>query len=109
MVSHGFCCLDYVLGPYQGKGTGETSLFSRLINVLNQNDLLLADRYYTSFAIIALLMKQGTALVFRQRSTVKSDFRQGQRLGAKDHLIHLMKPKKKPVWMSEEEFAAFNE
>lgn len=99
-------CLDYVLGPYQGKGTGETSLFSRLINVLNQNDLLLADRYYTSFAIIALLMKQGTALVFRQRSTVKSDFRQGQRLGAKDHLIHLMKPKKKPVWMSEEAFAA---
>ena len=98
-------CIDYVLGPYQGKGTGETSLFSRLINVLSQNDLLLADRYYTRFAIIALLIKQGTPLVFRQRSTVKSDFRRGQRLGAKDHLIPLMKPKKKPVWMSEKDFA----
>ena len=98
-------CIDYVLGPYQGKGTGETSLFSRLINVLNKNDLLLADRYYTSFAIIALLIKQGTPLVFRQRSTVVSDFRRGQRLGAKDHIIHLIKPKKKPVWMSEEDFA----
>ncbi len=98
-------CIDYVVGPYQGKGTGETSLFSRLINILNQNDLLLADRYYTSFAIIALLIKQGTPLVFRQRSTVISDFRRGQRLGAKDHIIHLIKPKKKPVWMSEEDFA----
>jgi hypothetical protein len=93
------------LGPYQGKGTGETSLFSQLINVLSQSDLLIADRYYTSFAIITLLMKQGTPLVFRQRSTVKSDFRRGQRLGTKDHIIHLNKPKKKPVWMTEENFA----
>jgi hypothetical protein len=98
-------CIDYVLGPYQGKGTGETSLFSQLINVLSQSDLLIADRYYTSFAIITLLMKQGTPLVFRQRSTVKSDFRRGQHLGAKDHIIHLNKPKKKPVWMTEENFA----
>ena len=98
-------CIDYVLGSYQGKGTGETSLFSRLINVLSQNDLLLADRYYTSFAIISLLINQGTPLVFRQRSTVNSDFRRGQRLGAKDHIIHLLKPKKKPVWMSEKDFA----
>ncbi len=98
-------CIDYVVGPYQGKGTGETSLFSRLIHVLSQNDLLLADRYYTSFAIIALLIKQGTPLVFRQRSTVISDFRRGKRLGAKDHIIYLNKPKKKPVWMSEEDFA----
>jgi len=98
-------CIDYVLGPYQGKGTGETSLFSQLINVLGQSDLLIADRYYTSFAIITLLIKQGTPLVFRQRSTVKSDFRRGQHLGAKDHVIHLIKPKKKPVWMSEQDFA----
>jgi len=93
------------LGLYQGRGTGETSLFSQLINVLSQSDLLIADRYYTSFAIITLLIKQGTPLVFRQRSTVKSDFRRGQHLGAKDHVIPLIKPKKKLVWMSEEDFA----
>ena len=98
-------CVDYAIGPYQGKKTGETSLFANLIQSLCQQDLLLADRYYTSFAIISLLIQQGTPLVFRQRSTVKSDFRRGQRLGAKDHIIHLIKPKKKPVWMSEEDFA----
>lgn len=95
-------CVDYVIGPYQGKGTGETSLFSLLIESLNQHDLLLADRYYTSYANFALLMRQGTPLVFRQRSTVKSDFRRGKRLGKKDHIIHLKKPKRKPVWMSGE-------
>ena len=95
-------CVDYALGPYQGKGSGETSLFSRVIQSLGQQDLLLADRYYTSYANITLLMQQGTSLVFRQRSTVKSDFRRGQRLGAKDHLIPVKKPKKKPVWMSDD-------
>jgi hypothetical protein len=102
-------CVDYVLGPYQGKGTGETSLFSQLINTLSQEDLLLADRYYTSFAIIALLIIQETPLVFRQRSTVITDFRRGQRLGAKDHIIYTLKPKKKPVWMSKVAFAELPE
>lgn len=98
-------CVNYVLGPYQGKGTGETSLFSQLINTLSQKDLLLADRYYTSFAFIALLIMQDTPLVFRQRSTVITDFRRGQRLGAKDHIIYMIKPKKRPVWMGEIAFA----
>ena len=95
-------CVNYVTVPYQGKGTGETSLFSHLIQSLGKHDLLLADRYYTSYANFVLLTRQGTPLVFRQRSTVKTDFRCGQKLGAKDHIITLKKPKKKPVWMSDE-------
>ena len=99
-------CVDYVLGSYQGKGSGETSLFSQLIESLSTFDLLLADRYYTSYAIMALLLKQGTSLVFRQRSNVTSDFRRGQRLGAKDHTISVKKPKKKPVWISDNRWIA---
>lgn len=92
-------CVDYAIGPYQGKGTGETSLFSYLIQSLGKQDLLLADRYYTSYANIVLLTRRGTALVFRQQSTVKSDFCRGQHLGAKDHIISIKKPKIKTVWM----------
>jgi len=98
-------CVDYAIGPYQGKGTGEKSLFSLLIQSLGKHDLLLADRYYTSYANFVLLTRRGTPQVFRQRSTVKSDFRRGQRLGIKDHIISLNKPKKKPVWMSSEAWA----
>jgi hypothetical protein len=98
-------CVNYAIGPYQGKGTGETSLFSDLIQSLGRHDLLLADRYYTSYANIAFLARQGAALIFRQQSTVKSDFRRGQHIGAKDHLIRVKKPKKKPVWMSDKAWA----
>ena len=97
-------CVDYAIGPYQGKGTGETSLFSHLIQSLGKHDLLLADRYYTSYANIALLTKQGTPLVFRQQSTVKSDFRRGQHLGTKDHIISVKKPKKKTIWITDAEW-----
>lgn len=38
-------CVDYALGSFQGKGSGETSLFSQLIESLGTSDLLLADRY----------------------------------------------------------------
>jgi len=95
-------CVNYAIGPYQGKGTGETSLFSFLIQSLSTQDLLLADRYYTSYANIALLIRRNTPLVFRQRSTVKSDFRRGKHLGKRDHIIHLKKPKRKVIWMSDE-------
>ena len=98
-------CVDYAIGPFQGKKTVETSLFSNLIQSLCKQDLLLADRYYTSYANIALLTRQGTALVFRQQSTVKSDFSLGQHLGAKDHIIRVKKPKKKTVWISETAWA----
>ncbi len=99
-------CTDYVLAPYQGKGNGETSLFSKLISTLKTDDLLLADRFYTTYAIMAFLQKQGTAMLFRQRSNVKTNFRQGRRLGSKDHIIALKKAKRKPVWLSDQQWLA---
>ncbi len=99
-------CVDYALGSYQGKGSGETSLFSQLIQSLSISDLLIADRYYTTYAIMALLNKQGTAWLFRQRANSKTDFRCGIRLGAKDHLIRYSKPKRKPVWIDDDDWEA---
>ena len=98
-------CINYATDTFQGKGTGETSLFSLLIPTLKESDLLLADRYYTTYAIMALMIKRGTPLVFRQRQNVKTDFRRGERLGAKDHLIMVKKPVRRPVWMSKDEYA----
>ena len=102
-------CVNYVTGTYQGKGSGETSLFAQLMETLDKDDLLLADRYYTTFAIMALMIKRGTPLVFRQRANVKSDFRCGKKLSCKDHIISYKKPKRKPVWMSEEAYSELPE
>jgi IS4 transposase len=62
--------------------------------------LLLADRYYCTFAIIALLQAKGIPVLFPLHANKKADFRQGSKLGAKDHRVEWKKPKRKPVWMT---------
>jgi Transposase DDE domain len=97
--------IDYRLGPYQGKGTGESSLFSQVMDALSAGDLLLADRYYCTFAIVALLQAQGIPVLFLLHANKKADFRQGRKLGARDHEVDWQKPKRKPVWMTEQDYA----
>jgi len=97
--------IDYALGAYQGKGSGESSLLCQLFSSLSSGDLLLGDRYYCTYAIVALLQAKGCPVVFRNHAQKKSDFRTGTRLGERDHLIVWKKPKRAPVWMSPEEYA----
>lgn len=93
--------IDYALGEFQGKGTGETSLFHQLMDSLTANDVLLAD---CSFAIVMGLQSKGVHFVSRNHAQKKADFRKGITLGAKDHLIAWVKPKRKPVWMAEADY-----
>jgi hypothetical protein len=92
--------IDYAISAYQGKGSGESSLLSLIIGSIGNDDLLLADRYYCTYAIVALMQRQGSPVVFKNHARKTSDFRRGKKLGAKDHLIYWKKPKRKPVWMS---------
>lgn len=101
--------MAYRLGTYQGKGTGETSLLSQLLGNLSVGDLLLADRYYCTFAIVALLQQRGIPVLFQMHANKKVDFSQGVSLGAKDHLVGWKKPKRKPVWMSDQDYATLPE
>jgi hypothetical protein len=96
--------VDYAYARYEGKGTGETSLFSNLQGSLKEGDLLLADRYYATFAIIMLLSIAGVHVVMRSHARRKIDYGKGIRLGKNDHLVKWSKPAKKPPWMSKEEY-----
>lgn len=91
--------LDVATGPYQGKRSGETALLRTLLDSLEEGDVLLADRYYASFWMIAQLLARGVDSLFRQHQLRKIDFRTGQRLGRDDHLIVLEKPDARPEWM----------
>ncbi|MFA5983794.1 MAG: hypothetical protein WC782_07230 [Methylococcaceae bacterium] len=92
--------IDYPLGSYQGKGTGETSLFSQVMQTLSAGDLLLADRYYGTFAIVALLQAQGIPVLSLLHANKKADFRQGRKLAARNHEVDWHKPPRKPVWIT---------
>ena len=70
--------INYNLGPCRGKQTGESSLFSQLINCLSLGDLLMADRYYCTFAIIALSQAKMIPVLFQIHASKNADFRRGQ-------------------------------
>lgn len=99
--------LDSAIGAYKGKGTGEHALFRQLMGGFEPGDLIVGDRYYPSYFVIATLIKAGAEAVFQQHGVRKTDFRQGQRLGSKDHLVQWDKPKQKPDWMPQPDFDNF--
>lgn len=95
--------LNAAMGPCRGKGGDEQTLLRSILDTLECADLLLGDALYATYFLLCALRERGIDAVFeqhgaRQRST---DFRRGQRLGQRDHLIVLHKPAIKPDWMSE--------
>lgn len=93
--------LGAAFGPYQGKETGEPSLFRELLDRLRPGDIVVADRYYCSYWLVALLQAQGVQVAFRLHQWRDYDFRRGRRLGPDDHVVEWVKPQR-PEWMSEE-------
>jgi IS4 transposase len=55
---------------------------------------------------LCALQAKGVDGVFEQQGARRrsTDFRRGQQLGQRDHLIELQKPKVKPDWMSQAEY-----
>lgn len=91
------------MGPYAGKETGETALLRELLQSFRRGDILLADRYYCSYFLIALLVELGVDFVVRRHQGRRTDFRRGQRLGEGDHVITWTRPAK-PTWMDQETY-----
>jgi putative transposase len=88
------------LGPYSGKETGETALLRELGEYLAADDVLLADRHYCSYFMIALLLERRLDLVVRLHQCRPNDFRRGRRLGRGDQVVTWLKPQR-PDWMEE--------
>ena len=60
----------------------------------------------TTRILLCELVHRGVDGLFEQQGSRKrsTDFRKGEKLGVRDHLIVLSKPKKKPDWMSQDEY-----
>jgi hypothetical protein len=91
------------LGPYSGKESGETALFRQLLDRLKSGDVVLADRYFCSYFMIALLRGLGVDVVMRQHQCRDTDFRRGRRLGPGDHVVTWLRPQR-PEWMDHETY-----
>jgi len=97
--------LGAAMGPCKGKGTGETELFRTLLEQLQGGDLVVADRYYCTWWLVALLRQRGVDACFRLHHLRQYDFRRGRRLGPGDHVVSWPKPDR-PTWMDKATYAA---
>ena len=100
--------LNASIGRFKGKGSDEQSLLRDIIDTFNSGDLVLGDAFYGTYFLLASLQGRKVDAVFEQMGARKrvTDFRKGKRLGSKDHVIELTKPKKKPDWMTQAHYEA---
>jgi hypothetical protein len=96
--------LDAAIGPYRGKQTSELALLRQVIGHFQPGDIVLADRFYCSFWLIAALQARGVDVLVRLHQGRAADFRRGCRLGREDHIVTWPRRQEVPAWMSRAEY-----
>ena len=91
------------IGPYAGKETGEMALFRKLLDELDPGDIVLADRYFCSYFMIAMLLAKGVDIVSRLHQCRKEDCQGVRRFDKHDWLVQWERPAK-PDWMDQETY-----
>jgi Transposase DDE domain len=97
--------LEAALAPYHGKGTGETALFWQLLDTIEPADIVLGDRYFCTYWLLAGLKRREADGVFRLHAGRSHDLRRGLRIGREDRWQCWHRPAR-PEWMSDAEYAA---
>lgn len=100
--------LNAAVGRFNGKGGDEHTLLRAIQKTLEYGDILLGDAFFPSYFLIASMQAQGVDILMEQQGARKrtTDFRRGQKLGQRDHLIVIEKPRQKPYWMAEDAYQA---
>jgi putative transposase len=96
------------LGPYQGKESGEPSLFRTLLSQLAPGTIVLADRFFCSYFMVVLLQARGLEGVFRRHRGWTAGLRRVRGLGGDDDLMVWPRPDR-PAWMDAATYAALPE
>ena len=77
-----------------------------IFDCIEKDDVVLDDRYYPNFFLMADLQEIGADGIFRGQSQRYYDFRTGEKLGKNDHIALWKKPNK-PTWMSQEKYNTY--
>ena len=88
--------LDYAKG---NKHRHELALLYKLLDHFKAPDLVIADRGFCNFVLIALLLLRGVGSLFRLHQARRIDWRKGKRLGKNDRLFTWSKPPQKPRYL----------
>src|SRR5208337_81903 len=58
-------CHDLAIAPYEGKGTGETTLLRAMYDALRPGDVVLADALFDNYFLVCELRRRGIDVVVR--------------------------------------------
>jgi len=83
----------------------EMTLFQLLWEQLRAGEVLLGDRAFCSWGLLAQCQRRGIHAVLRVRGPRRSDLRRGQRLSKDERLVRWTKPRQAPTTVSPEEWA----
>lgn len=75
---------------------------------LGTGDIVLADRYYAGYFMLARLLAQGVDVVTRQHQLRHTRFQRGVHLGKCDHIVLWPRPPR-PAWMDKATYATMPE
>jgi hypothetical protein len=89
--------LDYARG---NKHQHELSLLQKLMHQFKPGDLVLADRGFSTYTLLAILLRRGVQSLFRLHQARPADLRKGKRLGKSDRLFVWLKPSQRPHYLS---------
>jgi hypothetical protein len=96
--------LDYMIRPYQGKGTGELSMFTQLSDTFEPGEIALGDRAFCSYGHVALLRKRSVDVLVKLNKSRDPNLEFVKRLRKNDDLYRWHKPKEKPETLTDEEW-----
>src|ERR1035441_8470935 len=82
----------------------EMTLLQTLWVRLPPGCVLLGDRGFCSWGLLAQCLRRNLAAVFRVKGSLRRDFRHGRRLSRHERLVTWRKPVKRPVTVSPEEW-----
>ena len=87
----------------------EVALLQGLWDCLRAGEVLLGDRGFCNWGILAECVRRNIHGVFRVKGSRRRDFRRGQRLSRYERLVHWKKPKVRGVTFTPEQWAALPE
>lgn len=98
------CVLHWRVSACEGPHSHESQQVWSFLDYFRPGDIVVADRAYASYFLLAALKQRGIDFVIRQHQCRQTDPDKARRLGPQDHVVSWCKPKR-PRWMSAETYA----
>lgn len=85
--------VQWSVGPWR---SSELGLLQNLWDVFKAGDVLLGDRLFCTWGLLAQCLRREVQAVFRVRGKVRGDFRRGHRLSKDERWVTWSKPQQRP-------------